>query len=140
MLKTIAKKIESLTTSFTIGTNLLEGFRPLDAIDRCSVIYESGPGGYPELSDRADAMIQIISRSQRELDGGSIWQARADAYEIHDAIHGTSGWDMTEVDDEGLLKAMTVEKISGPVYVGIDEKGRHSYSTNYLWRIQDRDE
>ena len=137
MLKTIAKKIEELTTSFTIGTNLLEGFRPLDAIDRCSVILESGSGGHPELPDRADAMIQIISRADREPTG-SIWDARADAYEIHDAIHGTFGWNMTPVAGEGTLKAMTVEKVSGPAYMGIDVEGRHQYSANYLWRIQDR--
>ena len=137
MIKTIATKIAELTASFTIGTNLLVGFRPLEAIDRCSVILESGPGGYPELPDRADAMIQIISRSGKEPTG-SIWDARADAHEIHDAIHGTFGWDMTPVAGEGTLKAMTVEKVSGPAYMGIDDKGRHEFSTNYLWRIQDR--
>jgi len=137
MIKTIAIKIEELTTSFTVGTNLLVGFRPSDAIDRCSTIYESGSGGHPELADRADAMIQIISRSTREPTG-SIEQARADACEIHDAIHGTFGWNMTPVAGEGTLKAMTIEKVSGPAYMGIDDKGRHEYSTNYLWRIQDR--
>lgn len=135
MLKEIAKFIEN-NTSFVIGTDLFEGQRLQDAPIRCQVVLETGGAGlYFDLPDRVDKMIQIISRAK------SYFVARADAWEIFDALHtgayGSAGHTLAAVAPAIQdYEAMTIEAVSDPQYIGQDEKSRYEFSCNYIWRIR----
>ena len=141
MLKEFCEFIED-KTSFVVGTTLQVGHRPQSAPDRCNAVLETvGGETFPEDPSRVDIVFQILSRSER---GGtaSIWQARADAWEIFKALTGdTAGvirsaqWTLPVVDDSYV--AMVIEAISAPAYIGQDEQGRFEYSTNYLVKIRD---
>ena len=133
MLKSICTFIQT-HTSFLIGTTLQAGWRPLTAPDRCNLVAESGGGSTIfDLPDRTDKMIQVLSRANTYFD------ARDDAQEIYDALHGAAGWELPEVVVGKKYQAMIIEAVSIPQYLGIDEKGRHEFSTNYVWKIRSRD-
>lgn len=134
MLKAICKFIENQTSSFIIGDTLQVAWRPLDAPDQCTLIAESGGGGTIfDLPDRADKMIQVLSRATTYFD------ARDDAQEIYDVLHGAAGWELPEVVAGKKYQAMVIEAVEVPQYLGIDEKGRHEFSVNYIFKIRDRD-
>jgi len=131
MIQEIAKFIET-RTSFTVGVTLMVGRRTQNSPDRCQVVLESAGGaGYFDLPDRADALIQVITRAVSQMD------ARDDAWEIYKAIHGTAGWTLPVITPGVVYEAMTIEALASPQYIGEDEKRRHEYSTNYIFRIQD---
>jgi len=133
MLKAICQFIED-KTGFVKGTTLQVGWRPQDAPDRCILVAESGGGSlYFDLPDRVDKMIQVLSRATTYFD------ARDDAQEIYDALHGAAGWELPEVVVGKKYQAMIIEAVSIPQYLGIDEKGRHEFSTNFVWKIRNRD-
>lgn len=136
MLKAICQFIEN-KTSFVKGTTLQVGWRPSSAPDRCNLVAESGGGGTIfDLPDRVDKMIQVLSRATTYFD------ARDDAQEIYDVLHGAAGWELPEVVVGEKYQAMVIEAVSVPQYLGTDEgggKGRHEFSTNYIFRIRDRD-
>jgi len=133
MIKEIAAFIAS-KTSFVIGDTLQVGHRTQDAPDRCNVVLESAGGGlYFDLPDRVDKMIQVISRANTYL------RARDDAWEIFDALHGTAGWTLSAVAPAVQnYEAMTIEAVADPQYIGQDEKRRFEFSTNYIFRNQDK--
>jgi len=125
-LKTLAEFIES-KTSFVIGKNLYVGHRLPTSKLRCQVILESGGGKpYFDLPDRNDKAIQIISRAE------TYFNARDDAWEIFDALHGTAGWQLA-----GNKEIMTIEALADPQYIGQDEEGRFEFSTNYIFKWED---
>lgn len=136
MLKEITKFIETKTATFVIGTNLFEGHRLQDAIDRCTCILETGGSGlHFDLTDRVDKMIQVLSRSK------TYFTARADAWEVFNALHtgayGSAGHTLTAVAPAIQdYEVMTIEAISDPQYVGQDEKRRYEFSTNFMFRIR----
>jgi len=131
VIQEIAKFIET-RTSFTVGTTLRVGRRTQNSPDRCQVVIESAGGGaYFDLPDRADTLIQVISRATTQMN------ARDDAWEIYKAIHGTAGWTLPVITPGVVYEAMTIEGISTPQYIGQDDKRRFEYSTNYIFRIQD---
>lgn len=133
MLKAICQFIED-KTSFVKGTTLQVAWRPLTAPDRCTLIAGSGGGGTIfDLPDRADKMIQALSRANTYFD------AEDDAQEIYDVLHGAAGWRLPEVVAGKKFQAMVIEAVSVPQYIGQDEKGRHEISTNYIFRIRSRD-
>ena len=136
MLQEIAKFIEDKTASFTIGTNLFEGHRLQDAPNRCTCILETGGSGlHPDLTDRVDKMIQVLSRAK------TYFTARADAMEVFNALHtgdyGMAGHTLAAVDPAvQAYEAMTIEAVSDPQYIGQDEKRRYEFSTNYQFKIR----
>jgi len=132
MIKEISKFIAG-KTSFAIGSTLQVGHRTQKAPDRCNVVIESAGGGlHFDLSDRVDKMIQIISRAKTYFD------ARDDAWEIFNVLHGTAGWTLSAVSPATQnYEAMVIEAVADPQSIGVDEKGRFEFSCNYLWRIQD---
>jgi len=131
MIKEIAKFIES-KTSFVIGTNLFVGHRTQNAPDQCQVVLESGGASlYFDLPDRADKMIQVISRAE------TYFTARADAWTIFNVLHGTAGWTLSAVAPAVQdYEAQTIEAVADPQYIGQDEKLRYEFSTNYIWRVK----
>lgn len=111
-------------TSFVVGKNLFAGHRLPTAPNRCQVVLESGGGRtYFDLPDRVDKLIQIISRAE------TYFEARQDAWEIFEAIHGTAGWNMPWPSEY-----QTIEALADPQYIGQDEKGRYEFSTNYIFK------
>lgn len=133
MLKAVCQFIAN-NTSLVLGTTLQVAWRPLDAPDRCTLISASGGGGvYFDLKDRADKMIQALSRAFDYFD------ADADAQEIYDFLHGAAGWELPEVVAGKKFQAMVIEAANVPQYIGLDDKDRHEISTNYIFRIRARD-
>jgi len=132
MIQEIAKFID-LRTSFKVGVTLMVGRRKQNDPDRCAVVIESGGGiVYYDLPDRADMLIQVITRAVDQMD------ARDDAWEIYRALHGAAGWDLPVITSGVTYEAMTIEAVAPPQYIGEDEKRRFEYSTNYIFRNQDK--
>jgi hypothetical protein len=132
MLPEIAIFIASKTT-FVIGTDLFYGFRRADDPDRCQVIQE--PTGSPligQIKDRIDKTIQIISRAKEYQ------EASDDAWEIFNAIHGTFGWTLSGYLSAREYLCEVIEANSDPQYIGKDDNGRFEFSTNYIFKIQNK--
>lgn len=135
MLKAICQFIEN-KTSFVKGTTLQVAWRPLDAPDRCILVAESGGGSVIfDLPDRTDKMIQILARGRPNY----YFDPRDDSYEVYNVLHGAAGWELPEVVAGDKYQAMVIEAVSVPQYLGIDEKSRHEFSCNYIWKIRNRD-
>jgi len=118
-------------TGFTIGTTLQAGHRLATAPDRCVLVAESAGGAtVPELPDRADFLIQALSRAKTYFD------ARADAWTVYTALHGTAGWNMPILSGSGDdYIAWTVEALAIPQYIGQDVDGRFEFSVNFIFRM-----
>jgi hypothetical protein len=118
-------------TPFVLGTTLQAGHRLATAPDRCVLIAESGGGAtVPELPDRADFLIQALSRAKTYFD------ARADAWTVYTALHGTAGWNMPILSGSGDdYIAWTVEALAIPQYIGQDVDGRFEFSVNFIFRM-----
>jgi len=142
MVKEITKFIED-KAGLTIGDDLWAGHRPQGCDDDCDVVLEASGGSVIfDLPERADVVIQVLSRDT------TYFTARARAWVIYDAIFrdysplfdplkvASAGWilDIITVGEE--YEAMVIEPISPPQYIGQDEKLRHEFSTNYIWRIR----
>ena len=137
MLKSIVQWIVNATAAWTIplvkGTNLQVGWRPTTAPNRCHLIAESGGGSTVfDLPDRADKMIQVLTRAVKYFD------AENDAMLLFTLMNGTAGWQLPVVVVGEKYWGMTVQAVSVPQYLGEDKKGRHEFSTNYEWKIEDR--
>ena len=138
MLKAITQWIVNNTAAWAIplvkGTTLQVGWRPTTAPDRCHLIAESGGGSTVfDLADRVDKMIQILTRAPKYFD------AEADAMLLFALMNGTAGWQLPIVVAGNKYWGTAVQAVSAPQYLGIDAKGRHEFSTNYEWKIGDRD-
>lgn len=131
--KALAQFIVAQTSSFAIGTTLQVNWRPTDAPDRCTTLLETGGSTITDLPDREDKLIQLLSRALASDD------ARDDAYELFDALHGVSGFDLPEVVVGDKYRLQVSEATSPPQYLGINAKKYHEYSTNYILKIRDRD-
>jgi hypothetical protein len=138
MLKAISTFI-ALKTGLTIGGRLQIGHRTQDSPTRCSVIMESGGGGLePDLPDRIDKMIQVLTRAK------TYFTARADARVIFNALYrdheyGSAGWDIPAVAPAVQdYVAMMIEPVSDPAYIGQDEKGRFEFSCNYQFLMRNK--
>jgi hypothetical protein len=118
-------------TGFTIGTTLQIGHRLATAPIRCVLIAESAGGAtVPELPDRADFLIQALSR------GKTYFEARDDAWTVYNALHGTAGWNMpTLAGSGGDYIAWTVDALAIPQYIGQDVDGRFEQSVNFIFRM-----
>jgi len=136
VIKEIATFIKNHTAGLVIGDTLQVGHRPQDAPDVCDVILESAGGSVIfDLPERADIMIQILSRAT------TYFTARDRAWAIYDAIFrdwtsGSAGWTLPVVTVGEEYEAMIIEPMATPQYIGTDTKLRHEFSTNYLMRIK----
>lgn len=139
MIKEITKFIAT-ESGFALGTKLQCAHRTPESPVRCSVVLESVGGiVYPDLPDRVDKMIQVISRAKTYM------KARDDAWVIYKALYP----DLTAA---GLpsgartilavapatqdYEAQTIEPLADPQYIGQDDKGRFEFSTNYIFRMR----
>lgn len=126
------------------GTDIFSGFRPQDAQDACDVIIETAGGEvFFELPERADPMIQVLSRDVTYV------AARARNHVIYDAIfrihtvpdglgytYGSAGWTLPIVAGGPQYEAMIINPLAPPQYIGQDEKLRYEFSTNYVFKIK----
>ena len=135
--------IQEITTfiknqaGLTIGTDLFSGHRPQGVADACDVVLESAGGQvYFDLPERADITIQVLSRALTYM------TARARAWAIYDAIFrdytdtGSAGWTLPIVTVGEEYEAMVIEPLAIPQWIGQDDKLRHEFSTNYIFRIK----
>lgn len=110
-----------------IGGNVQVGFRALDAPVRCHTILDNGGPADFDLPYKRDMMLQVYTR------GETIVQAREDAWAVYLAIHGTSGWTIGPLVSGGATyKLWSINALAKPQWIGIEETGGFSYSTNYL--------
>jgi len=136
VIKEVATFIKNHTAGLVIGDTLQEGHRPQDAPDACDTILESSGGSvFFDLPERADIMIQVLSRAT------TYFTARARAWAIYDAIFrdwtsGSAGWTLPVVTAGEEYEAMIIEPMATPQYIGQDEKLRYEFSTNYLMKIK----
>lgn len=128
MLVEVGNCIELMTGgSFVLGDNLLIGWRPDDAPNRCAVCLEQAGGEvYGDLPDRVDLHVQVLTRSY------DYHEARDDAYEIFRAIHGKCCKTLP-IESGANYKNEIIDAIAAPFYIGQDDKGRFEFTTNYVW-------
>lgn len=124
-------------TGLTRDTDLFAGHRPQGTIDDCDVILESAGGSiYFDLPERADPVFQVLSRAK------TYFTARDRAWAIYDAIFrdhtsGSAGWTLGPIVPGGdTYEAMVIEPLATPQYIGTDDKRRHEFSTNYIFRVK----
>ena len=135
MIKEIATFIATKAT-LIIGDTLQVGHRTQDAPDACDTILESSGGSIIfDLPERADLAIQVLSRAK------TYFTARARAWAIYDAIfrdwiYGSAGWTLPIVTVGEEYEAMIIEPMATPQYIGTDEKLRHEFSCNYIFKIR----
>lgn len=128
MLKEIATWIAA-ESGFTLGTTLQYGFRDQGAPDRCVLVAFNGGGATDEYaSDRADQMVQILARAT------SYKEAYDDSRTVFDAIHGQKGITLQVLVSGKIYFVSSVHAMALPQYIGPDEKGRHEWSTNFVFR------
>ena len=131
MIKEIAEFIEDLTP-YTIGTQLFAGFWNSEAPDLASVVREISTSElFFFLPDRKNAMIQVVTRGEDYHD------SRDMAYVIYNALHTRSARDLPMVTSGENYVAMVIEAVTTPQYILEDEKGRHIFSTNFIFRLRD---
>ncbi len=133
MLKAITQYIEN-NTSFVIGTTLFAGHWKDTAPDTCIVVREPA-GGIPnfDLPDSIAAQIQFVCRSN------SFFDARANAYTIHNLLHGAVGIVLPEVVSGSKFVANTISAVQVPYYLGQDDRQLYEFSQNFIVRIQDEE-
>jgi hypothetical protein len=132
MFVEICTLIQTLT-GFPIGSRLQFGHWAQDKPQRAILISETGgsPEFYPNV-DVIDVAIQVLCRAETYL------EARADAYAVFHALHGTNNWNLARLVGSGPdYLAMTVEAVAIPYYLGEDGNRRHIFSTNYIFRMEE---
>lgn len=130
MIKELAEYIEDVT-DFTVGTDLFAGWGDADTPNDCIIVQEVMPSmTYPELADRVDKPIQVISRAV------DFFTARDNAQAIFTALHGK--WQITlPVVTSGEVYVVNIEG-TAPYYIGLDDTNhRHVYSVNFLIKSQE---
>lgn len=136
MIKEIASFIAD-KANLTIGTDLYVGHRPQNAVDACDTVLETAGGGiHPDIPDRVDKHIQVLSRAK------TYFTARARAWLVFDAIYrdhtkGSAGWPLPNIVGDDYV-AMVIEPLADPQYIGQDEKGRYEFSCNYVFKIRNK--
>lgn len=132
MIKELTTLIAN-NTSLVRDTDLFAGHRTGECPDSCDVLLERSPSdanGY--LTDKVNFMLQVISRA------GSYFVARARAYVIYDFLHTQTGVDLPVVTSGDSYVLMFCQAVDIPQSIGVDDKGREEFSTNYVCRIRNK--
>ena len=115
-----------------MGTTLQAGHRLQDAPVRHVLIAEPAGGSTVfQCPDFAFPNIQALARA------ATYFTARGDAWTVYRAFHGTSGWNMPNLEGGDDYLVMTVEALSIPQYLGVDDNKRHLFSVNLIFRIEE---
>ena len=131
MFREIFTLIANLT-GLAIGTTLQAGHWEQEKPVRCVLISESAGGSTVfECPDFAFFNIQALARAE------TYFEAREDAWLVFNALHGTSGWNMPNLESGPDYLAMTVEAIGLPAYLGRDDNRRHLFTCNYIFRCEE---
>ncbi|MCK4829207.1 hypothetical protein KA005_76495, partial [bacterium] len=97
-----------IPVALLIDTDLFAGHRPQACDDACDVVLETAGGeAFFELPERADPVIQVLSRAK------TYFAARARAHVIFDAIfrihvYGSAGWTLPVVIAGVKYEAMVI--------------------------------
>lgn len=132
MIKEITQYIKD-NSSLIIGSNLFSGHRPLNAPVECVVVLENA-GGKPEFSipDSVEKAVQILTRAE------TYFTARANAYAIYWFLHGKAGIALPIITTGEEYLVNVIEAMNVPQPIGQDEKGLWEFSTNFIFRIQNK--
>ena len=118
-------------TGLVIGTTLQAGHWAQDKPLRCVLISESAGGSTVfQCPDFAFFNIQALARAT------TYFEARADDWLVYNALHGTSGWNMPNLEGGDDYLVMTAEALSIPAYLGVDDNRRHLFSVNLIFRVE----
>jgi hypothetical protein len=130
MIREIAQYVENETT-FTIGENLFVGFRPQQAPDGCITVMEpSGEAVNFYRTDEIQKPVQFLTRDH------SYDVAKSAALIIRGLFHGQCGFTLPVLTSGEAYLVNVAEVLSGPFPLSQDERGRHSFSINILFRVQ----
>ena len=130
MLQEICNLVASLT-GLTKGADLQVGHRLPNAPERCTLIGESGGGeSNYYIPDSMNLNIQAVTRAK------TYFQARDDAWVVFNALHGTAGWNMSNVGSGPDYLVEVIEAMATPQYIGQDANGLFEFSCNYIFRCR----
>lgn len=130
MIKEITTYIAN-NTSLILETDLFGGYRPDSSPDQCVTVLETGGGSVNSyFPDGGEKLIQILSRAK------SYWNARIDAYIVHDLLKSKAQITLPVVNVV-VYKAEFIEAIHFPQSVGQDERGLWEFSQNFIFRIRE---
>jgi len=131
MFREIVTLISNLT-GFTVGGKLQAGHWEQDKPKRAVLISEPAGGETNFYSpDFAFFNIQALARAE------TYFQAREDIWTVFNALHGTAGWNMPNLESGPDYLAMTVEAIGLPAYLGRDDNRRHLFTCNIIFRCEE---
>lgn len=136
MIKEFCQYLENGVAGLELGQNLFcahapEGAGESRGDEAWSTVLESGGLSNFYLPDKKEWRVQILTRAN------DYQAARAQAHEIHTFLHGTAQVELPVVEDGPEYLAQVIESVQMPQYLGVDEKGLHLISTNYVVRTQD---
>jgi hypothetical protein len=141
MIKEIAEFILAHCGSalgFTFGVDYFAGHLPdknilgLTSPNRVCVVLDRVPAGViGDLPDRLDAHIQVWNRAS------TYFEARDDAWEIFECLHGETGWALPVLVSGKNYYAMIIDAEAAPAPIANpNAKGLFEFSTNYLFRLE----
>ena len=116
-------------TSLAIGVTLFAGFYEPSAPETAVIVEELTPGlADGLLTDKVQKSVRVLSRSK------SYSTARSNAHTVFDLLHGDMQITLPVVG-VGDTYLCNIEGTT-PYYIGRDEKFRHQFITNILFKSQ----
>lgn len=124
MIKTLARRIESSLSAYTIGENLFVGLRPADAPACCICIVQQVPGLIDDfVPQHRTKRFQIVVRHTHDRSAHSTCQEIVDLI-----VYPGTDWEGGEVGFAGADEAYFLHQ---------DDSGRYEYVTNLTIRIRE---
>ena len=116
-------------TSLVIGSTLFAGLSESDAPETAVVVAELTPGlADGLLTDKVQKSVRVLSRAK------SYATARTNTYLVFELLHGKMQITLPVVAS-GKTYLCNVEGTI-PYYLGLDDKFRHQFATNLLFKSQ----
>lgn len=131
MIKELCTYIQANVDGLEIGDNLFAGHAPTEAPNDYTAVIESGGDANFYLPDKREFRFQIINRAVNYMD------AREKALEIHDFLHGKAGIVLPVPAGGKAYQAQVIQSLQLPQGLGVDDRGLHLISTNYVVKAQD---
>jgi hypothetical protein len=131
VIKELGKYITNNISSLKLGTNFFVGSQPINAKDDHSTLIESGGLADYYLNDKRESRVQVLTKAASYL------EARTQAMVIHDFLHGKTGFELPVLQSDETYNVQLIQSVQTPQYLGVDGKGLHILSTNYVVKTQD---